>query len=113
MWGQAIAGKVQDVVDNVTLFELLSIAHNNFFLVLIQGPHRRLEETGSEAWHIQNSAVNEELLDDMLVGENFAEPEWETDVVLERLTDDTDEEWNLRTNTCSESHSKRERDDVL
>jgi len=75
--------------------------------------HGSLDKTGCEARHVRDSTVNEELFDNLLVGEYLYKPERQSDVLHKGFADNLDQEGDLRSIVCSESHRQCERYYVL
>ena len=72
-----------------------------------------LQQTCCEPRHVANRAVHEELLDDLLVREDLAEPDAQLDVALQCFADDSNEEGDLSSHTRPECHSQGESDDIF
>ena len=72
---QIIAGHLQDLLHYVALFQLLSVARQQVFFMVVQILHRRFQKASCEPCHVWNGAVHKELFDDLLVWEYLAEPQ--------------------------------------
>ena len=81
--------------------------------MVIEVGHGSLQETCCESCHVRDGTVDKKLFDDLLVGEDLAEPQCQADIVLKSLSDDPDQEWDLCADARSECYSQRERDDIL
>ena len=108
-----VAVGLPDVRSNVACLQLVDIPFDHLLFVLVDLLHGCLQQTSGEPRHVANRAVHEELLDDLLVREDLAEPDAQFDVALQCFADDSNEEGDLSSHTCPECHSQGESDDIF
>ena len=81
--------------------------------MIVQVVHGCFEQTCSESSHVWNSTIYKELFDNLLIGEDFTEPEGEAHIIHDGFLDDTDKVWDLCANASSESHCQGKGNNVL
>ena len=113
MRDQIFAGELDNLLNNISRVQHLIVLFDDLPLMVIEVGHGSLQETCCESCHVRDGTVDEELFYDLLVREDLAEPQCQADVVLESLSDDPDQEWDLCADACSKCYSQRERDDIL
>ena len=102
-----------NIVYHLALLHLLDVFCDRVLFVLVDLLHGGLEQTCRESRHVTNRAVHEEFLDDLLVGEDLAEPDAKLNVLLESSANDAYEVRYLGTDAGAESYRQGECDDVF
>ena len=82
MGDEVVAGQGHELVHEVTPVNHLDVLLEKLLLVRVDVDHCRVEQTSGEPGHVRNGAIDEEFFDDLLIREDFTEPECQSDVIF-------------------------------